>query len=337
MEPPGAIIIRTGALVCAIGLLCAAKTLVAPEPAAITTDRASAHAMRFHLALPEGWTRERTWPVVVVIPDAAREFEGNLARFVAARGRRPFILVAPEVLSCGGGSTRTAEHYSYSAADWDSISAVDDFAFDDAGLGAVLADVREHWAGEPKAFLTGWEAGGHTVWAQLFRRPERWRAVAPVSTNYQRRGDRASTGGCARARVRATAGAHRPGGRPWPPARARAGLVREVASQVSARPPRRRRVHQRVVRVARDRRRVIRPAGAATTGRTCDRVGLALRPARSYEPGPREILAGGIHDQRHARPGPRAGLAASRPARQGRARDRSQARGASWRNSQAAA
>ena len=29
MEPPGAIIIRTGALVCAIGLLCAAKTLVA--------------------------------------------------------------------------------------------------------------------------------------------------------------------------------------------------------------------------------------------------------------------------------------------------------------------
>ena len=188
MEPPGAIIIRTGALVCAIGLLCAAKTLVAPEPAAITTDRASAHAMRFHLALPEGWTRERTWPVVVVIPDAAREFEGNLARFVAARGRRPFILVAPEVLSCGGGSTRTAEHYSYSAADWDSISAVDDFAFDDAGLGAVLADVREHWAGEPKAFLTGWEAGGHTVWAQLFRRPERWRAVAPVSTNYQRRG-----------------------------------------------------------------------------------------------------------------------------------------------------
>src|SRR5439155_22737694 len=113
--------------------------------------------MRFHLALPEGWTRERTWPVVVVIPDAAREFEGNLARFVAARGRRPFILVAPEVLSCGGGSTRTAEHYSYSAADWDSISAVDDFAFDDAGLGAAmgvrffdqqtaqaLADARAH-------------------------------------------------------------------------------------------------------------------------------------------------------------------------------------------------
>ena len=181
MEPPGAIIVRTGALVCAIGLLCAAKTLVAPEPAAITTDRASAHAMRFHLALPEGWTRERTWPVVVVIPDAAREFEGNLARFVAARGRRPFILVAPEVLSCGGGSTRTAEHYSYSAADWDSISAVDDFAFDDAGLGAVLADVREHWAGEPKAFLTGWEAGGHTVWAQLFRRARSRRSAPTIS------------------------------------------------------------------------------------------------------------------------------------------------------------
>jgi hypothetical protein len=52
--------------------------------------------MRYHLALPAGWTRERTWPVVVVIPDAGREFVPNLQAFVTARGDRPFILVAPE-------------------------------------------------------------------------------------------------------------------------------------------------------------------------------------------------------------------------------------------------
>jgi len=52
----------------------------------------------------------------------------------------------------------------------------------------VLADVHDKWHGERVAFLTGWEAGGHTVWAQAMRHPERWRGVAPVTPNYQRRG-----------------------------------------------------------------------------------------------------------------------------------------------------
>ncbi len=51
--------------------------------------------MRYHLALPEGWSSGRTWAVVVVIPDASREFRANLEAFVAARGGQPFILVAP--------------------------------------------------------------------------------------------------------------------------------------------------------------------------------------------------------------------------------------------------
>src|SRR5262249_13780747 len=64
----------------------------------------------------------------------------------------------------------------------------DDFAFDDAGVAAALTDVHRLWRGESKAFLTGWEAGGHTVWALTFRHPERWRGGAPGSTNYQRPG-----------------------------------------------------------------------------------------------------------------------------------------------------
>lgn len=165
-------------------------TLAAPvAPASsVTVEHAAGHPMRYHLALPEGWSADRTWPVVVLIPDASRDFAGDLATFAAVRGGRPFILVAPEVMSCGGARTRTAERYSYTPAEWTLISAGDDFAFDDAGLAAVLADVRKRWHGDAKAFLTGWEAGGHTVWAQSFRHPERWRAVAPVSPNYNRRG-----------------------------------------------------------------------------------------------------------------------------------------------------
>jgi dienelactone hydrolase len=160
----------------------------APAPGAITVHAAGTHPMRYHLALPEGWSADRTWPVIVAIPDAGRQFEPNLREFVAARGGRPYILVAPEVLSCGGARTRTLDHYSYSPAVWDSIQRIDDFTFDEGGVAAVLADVRRQWHGEPAAFLTGWEAGGHTVWALAFRRPELWRGVAPVSTNYQRRG-----------------------------------------------------------------------------------------------------------------------------------------------------
>ena len=156
--------------------------------AALSTHRAVTHAMRYHLALPEGWAATREWPVLVAIPDAHRDFADNLQRFVRARGARPYILIAPEVLSCGGAGSRTADRYDYSSTVWDSLQGIDDFGFEDAGLAAVLADVHRQWHGDAKAFLTGWEAGGHTVWAQALRHPERWRGVAAVSCNYARRG-----------------------------------------------------------------------------------------------------------------------------------------------------
>jgi hypothetical protein len=173
--------------------LALANTAYGADPTPISVHRATTHAMRYHLALPRDWVAGRAWPVLIVIPDASRDFEGNLARFVRVRGDRPYILVAPEVLTCGGARGRTRDHYSYTASEWDSLQGGDDFAFEDVGLAAMLADVRRQWQGETRAFLTGWEAGGHTVWAQTFRHPERWRGVAPVTTNYQQRGVTASS------------------------------------------------------------------------------------------------------------------------------------------------
>ena len=179
---------RRGAalVVSAASLFFASLALAAPG--AVTAHQASAHPMRYHVSLPSAWSAKRAWPVVVVIPDAARAFVPNLQAFIAARQDRPYILVAPEVLTCGGARTRTLEHYSYTQAVWDSLQGHDDFAFDDAGIAAVLADVHRQFQGESTAYLTGWEAGGHTVWALTFRHPERWCGVAPVATNYQRRG-----------------------------------------------------------------------------------------------------------------------------------------------------
>lgn len=182
--------LRAARLGACLGTILAWSSLALSAPTAqkVTDHQATSHVMRYHVALPAGWSEGRTWSVVVVIPDAAREFRANLDAFVAARDRLPLILVAPEVLTCGGARSRTLDHYSYTPAEWGSLDPKNDFAFDDAGLAAVLADVHRLWGGEPKAFLTGWEAGGHTVWAQALTRPERWRGVAPVSTNYQRRG-----------------------------------------------------------------------------------------------------------------------------------------------------
>ncbi len=60
---------------CAATLLVLAASAAGARAApAITDHQATTHLMRYHLALPSGWSRERAWPVVVVIPDAAREF-----------------------------------------------------------------------------------------------------------------------------------------------------------------------------------------------------------------------------------------------------------------------
>ncbi len=165
-----------------------AAVLASTSPTAVTHHQAAAHPMRYHVSLPAGWTPGHTWPVVVVIADAHRDFAENLERFAAARGARPWILVAPEVLTCGGTRDQASPPYAYTDADWRAARAVPDHDFDDAGLAAVIAEVHQKWGGEERPYLTGWEAGGHTVWAQALRRPERWRAVAPVSTNYAGRG-----------------------------------------------------------------------------------------------------------------------------------------------------
>lgn len=159
-------------------------TLFVGEPELRT---ASAHPIKYYVSLPDGWTKDKSWPVVVVIPEAQRQFAANLTAFEKARGKMPFILVAPHVVTSGGSNYRLASTYRYTEADWKKVSQAGDYQFDESGIAAIVTDVKRLYHGEEKFFLTGWEAGGHTVWALTFRHPEWLRAVAPVSTNYQGR------------------------------------------------------------------------------------------------------------------------------------------------------
>ena len=147
---------------------------------------AASHPIQYYVSLPKGWNGERTWPVVMIIEAAEREFLKTLNVFEKARGDRPFILVTPLVTTNGGANYRQAETYHYSEETWAKIQE-NRCGFDFDGIAAIAADVRKLYHGESRYFLTGWEAGGHTVWALLFGHPEEVRAAAPAVTNYAAR------------------------------------------------------------------------------------------------------------------------------------------------------
>jgi poly(3-hydroxybutyrate) depolymerase len=145
---------------------------------------ATSHSMQYYLSLPDGWSAGKTWPVIVAVESANRDFRANAEAFARARGKLPFIVVSPVVVTGGGAGYRDVPSYRYTDAAWSEIERVGPFRFDETGIAAIVANVHRLYGGEERYFLTGWEAGGHTVWAMLFQHPERLRAVAPVSTNY---------------------------------------------------------------------------------------------------------------------------------------------------------
>jgi hypothetical protein len=157
--------------------------LAAPAPEFKT---ATNHPMQYLLSLPTGWKAGKTWPVVLVIESANRDFAATAREFESARGSMPFILVTPFVLTGGGPSIRDVPSYRYTASTWTRIDRDGPWKFDDEGVGAVLADVRRLYGGD-RAMITGWEAGGHTLFGLSFNHPNQFKAAAPVCPNYAAR------------------------------------------------------------------------------------------------------------------------------------------------------
>ena len=159
----------------------------AQKPDEIATRRCASHPMIYLMSLPRDWSAEKSWPVVVAIEDANRDFARNMKLFHDARGTMPFILLVPEVVTNGGRRYREAPGYGYNSTDWTRISHDGEWKFDEDGIAAMVSDVHRLYNGDQKYFLTGWEAGMHTVFALAFNRPEDLRAVAAVCPNYQGR------------------------------------------------------------------------------------------------------------------------------------------------------
>lgn len=145
------------------------------------------HSMQYLLSLPKNWSKNKTWPVVIVLEAADKEYKKNAQRFIAARGDMPFILVAPFNTNNGNQGRRDPSLFPYSAADWDYMEKVGDCQFNEEGLQNVIKEVSTKYNGEQKVYLTGFEAGAHELWAIVLNHPEWLNAAAPVAGNFRNR------------------------------------------------------------------------------------------------------------------------------------------------------
>lgn len=145
---------------------------------------ASNHPMQYFISLPDGWSKKHSWPVVFIIESADKEYKENALRFVRARQKMPFILVAPFNVNNSRSGRRDPAIFPYSSATWDLIEKTGDCKFNMDGITQIAKDVIAAYNGESKYFITGFEAGAHTVWQFVFQRPQVLRAAAPVAGNY---------------------------------------------------------------------------------------------------------------------------------------------------------
>jgi len=170
-------------------LASGSMTNAAPPPPDRVPELKTAvgHPMQYYVVRPEGWTRDRKWPILVALEAAEKEFKVNAERFAGASGKGPFVIVTPITVTNGSAGQRDPKIYPYSTATWDRIDKDGVCAFDEEGLAQVVKDVREAYSGEDLVYLTGYEAGAHLVWATVFHRPEILAAAAPVAGNYRGR------------------------------------------------------------------------------------------------------------------------------------------------------
>lgn len=166
----------------------AAGAYAAAEDAVARADclpiKAPDHEMRAFVALPADWRPDRTWPVLVAVEGAGSAFQGACRNFRAARKDLPFIVVVPVTLSNTNALSRAA--YPDYAPETLAGRAEQGsrFAWDEAGLLAVLRVVRDRWKGEARHYMTGFSGGGLLTYWWLLRRPDDLRGAVAAGANF---------------------------------------------------------------------------------------------------------------------------------------------------------
>lgn len=164
-------------------LIAADVIMLGPLPILKTARN---NPMQYYVSLPDGWTANKKWPILVTVNGANHSFFDIARTFQRARNNLPFIIVTPVVLSVV--ATPNPSDYSYSAAVWDEVAKTSPLQFDDKGLAAVISDVQKDYNGEDKFFITGWSGGGNLTWFEIFTHPEKLAGAALAASNFHGRG-----------------------------------------------------------------------------------------------------------------------------------------------------
>ncbi|MGC4021161.1 MAG: hypothetical protein QM734_04070 [Cyclobacteriaceae bacterium] len=149
--------------------------------------KAEKHPIQYFLSLPKNWSKDKTWPVVMVLEAADKEYKKNAEKFIAARGDMPFILIAPFNTNNGNQGRRDPNLFPYSTETWDYMEKIGDCQFNEDGIQQIIKEVSAKYNGEQKVFMTGFEAGTHVLWSIVFNHPEWLRAAASVEGNFRNR------------------------------------------------------------------------------------------------------------------------------------------------------
>ena len=167
-------------------------------PSRAQVQTATTHPMKYLLSLPENWSGDRKWPVLVA-PSAHYDAKGkSMQLFAAERDARKagFIIVAPFVIN----ADRVSDMQEYRGVVTDTIRAADAATpgggrdevararFDSEGVKAVIEDVQKLYQGDDRVYLTGFSSSTHIAYLFLFAHPELLKGVVINSGVYLGRG-----------------------------------------------------------------------------------------------------------------------------------------------------
>lgn len=153
---------------------------------------ASRHPMRYFFSLPKGYRRGagRKWPVLICVEGAGSAFKGIAQNYLNARGDLPFLIVSP----CSFSNTNQIEgkmletyraYYSDEVIEEGNQKRLD---WDEAGVLAVIEDLKAHFDAEDRVYVTGFSGGGNITYMMVFQHPDMLNGAAPACANFTAKG-----------------------------------------------------------------------------------------------------------------------------------------------------
>jgi len=162
-----------------------AKVLLAAEAVvSVTTPllkKCSGHEMMYYLSLPEGWTPDKDWPVLVAVEGAGCNFYGACTSF-SGKDNPTYIVVTPHTFS--NTNEILPAKYKYAPELCEKYQRGGRLDFDDPGIQAMLADLRKNYSARERFFITGFSGGGNACWRFTLCHPEMLVASSPNCANF---------------------------------------------------------------------------------------------------------------------------------------------------------